>query len=209
VIPADQAMDIDPKDTFTAPKDTYTTPKGGNVRKKMYDKIHGLLKIVLKLANISAYDTQGRIKSKTGDFVNNSNLVNLLNHAMSSGKVLVGESEFIELLYQARVEPELIINDNVRVKLLDLYQTNRDEPQLPKPENNEKPNLKRRRDEFDDDNDDDDDDNDTPAQPPAKRIKPTARIRPQTLKRAAEDSDGEDIEGNKRRVNWHIPEEDD
>ncbi len=49
-----------------------------------------------------------------------SNIVDLLTHAMSVSKVLYGENELIELLHSAGVSPDLIINDNVRTKLIDL-----------------------------------------------------------------------------------------
>ena len=36
---------------------------------------------------------------------------------MTPGRILAGEERFITLLREAKVEPELIINDNVRAKL--------------------------------------------------------------------------------------------
>lgn len=94
-------------------------------RGSMIDKIQRLLKIVLKIADIKGYDYMWRIKTNDGKLVENSNIINLLLHAMSPGKLLIGEKEFIELLYKANVDPDLIINDNVKVKLTSLLENNR------------------------------------------------------------------------------------
>jgi hypothetical protein len=79
------------------------------------------MKILLKLAKIDGYDIIGRIRNKNGDFLKGSDLITLINHSMTNGKLLLGESEFIRLLHEAKVEPELIINENVKVKLLNIY----------------------------------------------------------------------------------------
>ncbi|RWS26471.1 hypothetical protein B4U80_02435 [Leptotrombidium deliense] len=60
------------------------------------------LKIILKLAKINAYDENGRIRDKSGTFIENIS------------RVLLAEKEFIDLLNEANIDPELIINDNVR-----------------------------------------------------------------------------------------------
>jgi len=85
------------------------------------NKIINIMKILLKLAKIDGYDIIGRIRNNNGDFVKDSDLITLINHSMTNGRLLLGESEFIRLLHEAKVEPELIINENVKVKLLNLY----------------------------------------------------------------------------------------
>jgi hypothetical protein len=74
--------------------------------------------VILKLARKIGYDSDLRIKLKNGKYLEKSNIVDLLTHAMSVGKVLYGEQEFIDLLADSDVDPDLIINDNVRIKLL-------------------------------------------------------------------------------------------
>ena len=92
--------------------------KEDRIKTKIYDKIHRFIKIILKLARHVGYDNDLRIKLKNGKYLEKSNIVDLLTHAMSVGKVLYGENEFIELLADSDVDPELIINENVRSKLI-------------------------------------------------------------------------------------------
>jgi hypothetical protein len=100
---------------------------GNDESKKLVDKISRLLKILLKLARVDGYDISGRIKRQDGSIVENSDITVLLNYANTPGRVLIGEKEFIELLYKAHVEPELVINDNLRAKLTKVYE-NVEEP---------------------------------------------------------------------------------
>lgn len=103
----------------------YSIPESKAINRRrgsMIDKIQRLLKIVLKIADIKGYDYMWRIKRTDGKTVDNSNIINLLLHAMSPGKLLVGEKEFIDLLYKANVDADLIINDNVKAKLTSLYE---------------------------------------------------------------------------------------
>ena len=88
------------------------------IKSKIYDKIHRFIKVILKLARTTGYDENLRIKLKNGDYLEKSNIVDLLTNSMSMGKVLHGEKEFIELLASSDVDPDLIINDNVRLKLI-------------------------------------------------------------------------------------------
>ena len=95
-----------------------TKSKSDKIKFKIYDKIHRFIKIILKLARSVGYDENLRIKLKNGNYLENSNIVDLLTHAMSAGKILYGENEFIELLHESQVDPDLIINDNFRSKLI-------------------------------------------------------------------------------------------
>ena len=85
------------------------------------DKLSRIMKIFLKLANIKGYDLIGRVRNQNGDFVNDSDIISLINHSLTHGKLLYGQNEFIKLLFEAKIEPELIINENIKSKLLDLY----------------------------------------------------------------------------------------
>ena len=95
------------------------------VKSKIYDKIHRFIKVILKLARTVGYDEDLRIKLNNGKYLEKSNIVDLLTHAMSVGKVLYGESEFIQLLAESDVDPNLIINDNVRLKLIQFKNKNK------------------------------------------------------------------------------------
>ena len=88
------------------------------IKFKIYDKIHRFIKVILKLAKLDSYDDLLRIKTKNGNYLDKSNIVDLLTHSMSAGKVLHGEEEFIALLARSGVDPELILNENVKSKLI-------------------------------------------------------------------------------------------
>lgn len=88
---------------------------------KAAEKLAKLLKIILKIASINGYDEEGRIKDDNGVTIFQSDLVSLLQKAMSYEKVLVGKNEFINLLYKANVSPELLVNDDMRARLMLLY----------------------------------------------------------------------------------------
>ena len=133
-------------------------PKFDKIKSKIYDKIHRFIKIILKLAKNVGYDSEFRIKLNTGKYLERSNVVDLLTHAMSMGKVLYGENEFIELLAKSDVEPDLIINENVKAKLKEYLNKN---SRIRNSNGNEEPikeqmevietNIKRKRDDIDDD----------------------------------------------------------
>jgi len=81
------------------------------------EKILRIIKIVLKLASVNGYDDEGRVKGANG-YISGSSLVVLLNYALSFGQPLIGELEFIRLLKEANVDPDLIVNENLKNKLL-------------------------------------------------------------------------------------------
>jgi hypothetical protein len=87
------------------------------------EKYVNQIKIILKLAKIDGYDNNLRIKNENGNFIENSNIINLLQNATIAAKVLIGQDAFINLLFNAGVEPDLIVNENVKSKLIRLYET--------------------------------------------------------------------------------------
>lgn len=52
-------------------------------------------------------------------FFPQTNIELLVNHALTHQKYLVGEDAFIRLLIKAGVDPEMIINENIKQKLID------------------------------------------------------------------------------------------
>jgi hypothetical protein len=88
-----------------------------------FERLYKQLKIILKLAKIDAYDINGHIKNADGSFMQNSDILHLITHVMNPRRLLIGETEFINLLYKAGVEADLIANDNVKSRLLSLYNT--------------------------------------------------------------------------------------
>lgn len=58
-----------------------------------------------------------RIKDKNGNVVLNSNLLDLVKNAITPGKVLFGEEDFIELLDRINIDTKYILNKNLKAKL--------------------------------------------------------------------------------------------
>lgn len=123
-MPADVASNNATNDEFSLET---SLPKSKSAQKRVYnfvDKLNRIMKIFLKLASIKGYDIIGRVRDLSGNYLPDSNIINLINHSMTHGKLLLGQNEFISLLREANVEPDLIVNENIRVKLLNLYSSN-------------------------------------------------------------------------------------
>lgn len=172
--------------------------KTDKIKKKIYDKIHRFIKIILQIAKSNGYDNEYRIKTKNGKYLDKSNLVDLLTQSMTVGKVLYGENEFIELLSKCGVDPELIINDNVRLKLIQMNNSktfnNRDDndkfSEISANEEIKKRPMKRTLEQLNEDYNDVDD------QKPIKKRK----------REAEEEDDSDSIEIDKRA--WDIVDDD-
>jgi hypothetical protein len=100
---------------------TKITKNKGRKINYFVDKLGRIMKIFLKLANIKAYDVIGRVRDQKGNYISDSDIISLINHAMTHGKLLLAQNEFIRLLHEAQVEPDLIINENIKAKLSNLY----------------------------------------------------------------------------------------
>ena len=115
------AMPADSENSF---KSEEIEVKSNSPKKKVnvfFDKITRIMKIFLRLANIKGYDLIGRVRDSNGNFMKDSDIISLISHSLTHGKLLLGQNEFINLLYEAKIEPELIINENVKSRLLNLY----------------------------------------------------------------------------------------
>ena len=82
------------------------------------DKFHKLLNIVLRIAIHKGYNEDFSLNDDNGKRIPNSNVVAHLNNALSPGKLLIGETDFIRLLYNSKIDPKWIVNENIRAKLL-------------------------------------------------------------------------------------------
>ena len=73
--------------------------------------------IILKLGRIKGYDDNRHILGSDGKYVQGSDITMLLCEAMTPKRVLNGMDDFIKLLAKAKVDPDLIVNDNIRSRL--------------------------------------------------------------------------------------------
>ena len=75
--------------------------------KYAYQKIPLIIKTLVKLVGINAFDPKTmRIRDSSGNWMSNTNILDLLSHAMSKGKNTVGASEFIKRLVEADVDKD-------------------------------------------------------------------------------------------------------
>lgn len=82
--------------------------------------------IILKLGRINGYDENRRIIGSDGKYIPGSDVTMLMNEAINPKRVLVGIDEFVKLLDRAKVDPDSILNDNIRSKLEAYKRTHRD-----------------------------------------------------------------------------------
>lgn len=104
--------------TETQEVSTIPQKKENSIRKYAYDRELKRCKILLKLAMYGGYDDLGRIKLGDGTFMEDSDIIPLLMHALSPGRNIKGINEFVDLLHRAGVSPELVINTSVRDMLM-------------------------------------------------------------------------------------------
>lgn len=86
------------------------------------EKLAHLIRILIPLAQIRAFNEQGHLLSPDGSYNSKTNIADLLENLLEDGKLLTGQDEFIQLLTKANVDPKLIRNEMVRRKMLEAQQ---------------------------------------------------------------------------------------
>lgn len=117
LVPYQSGGEGTPSDPFTEPETVQKESiprKGNSIRKYAAERQMKLLQIVLKLAASGCYDTDGRIKTSSGE---EADIVPLLLLASSPGRSVRGLPDFVDLLYRSGVTPDMIINSSVREEL--------------------------------------------------------------------------------------------
>lgn len=82
------------------------------------DRQEKLLVLILKLAAIRGYNQIGNIKLPDGSYMPKTSISPLLQYVLSREKPVPGVNEFIQLLREAGVTPDLVTNENVKHKLI-------------------------------------------------------------------------------------------
>ena len=117
LVPIQEGGSSDQQQTSTLDYEN-TSPKeksGNAIRRYTMERQQKLLSIVMKLALTSGYDSYGRMKDRNGNYI--QDISPLLLHALSPGRSLRGMERFVQLLYESGVEPDEIINVNIREML--------------------------------------------------------------------------------------------
>jgi hypothetical protein len=91
------------------------TKKVNSIRKHALDRQTKLLKVVLKLAQTNAYDSNGTATDGKGG---RYDVVPLLLYCFSPGRSIRNLDHFVETLHSAGIDPQDILNQNVREMLL-------------------------------------------------------------------------------------------
>lgn len=93
--------------------------QAGTGTKNAFAKVPIIMRALFKLALINAYDEEGRIRNSKGEFIPNTNLVDLLVLSMTPKKDVYGIEEFIERLAEAQADPSWFLNEQVSRSLSD------------------------------------------------------------------------------------------
>lgn len=101
----------------TTPAPNVPKKKGNWIRDRAFDRYRKLIDITYVLAKYGAFNKDYQIKLRKGGHLVGSDGVALLMHALSPGKHMVGIQEFVELLADAGVTPDMVINENVKAML--------------------------------------------------------------------------------------------
>ena len=87
--------------------------QSGSGSKHAFQKVPVMVRTIFKLALVNAFDEEGRIRNSKGEFIPNTNLVDLLALAMTPRKDIYGIDEFVDRLAEARADPVWFSNEHV------------------------------------------------------------------------------------------------
>lgn len=94
--------------------------KGNWIRDRAFERYRKLIEITYILSKYNAFNEKYQIKLRSGGHLAGSDGIALLMHILSPGKSMVGLQEFVELLADAGVTADMVINENVKAMLRDL-----------------------------------------------------------------------------------------
>lgn len=106
------------------------TKKGGSAKKNFkgtpFIRNTAEYEIILKLGKIQGYDDNRQILGSDGAYIPGTDVIMLVNEAMTPKRVLNGLEDFIKLLSKAKIDPDIIVNDNIRSKFNSYKRRKRD-----------------------------------------------------------------------------------
>lgn len=98
---------------------------------KIDDKQTKILKIALKLAKINSFNDDLNIRKQDGTYNANSNVARLLALTQNRVRHVSGMPDLIRELFVAKIDPDLIINEMVKSRLIELYSKTNPPPNEP------------------------------------------------------------------------------
>lgn len=92
-------------------------------RQKNPDRVVSLLKIALHLNKSRNFNNSGNLLDESGGVIPKTNIYQLIKTAATPGRLLTGQHEFIRILHNNGVPPELILNETIRNMLINFKET--------------------------------------------------------------------------------------
>ena len=93
------------------------TSPPNTIKAKRGERQRQLIKLVLKLASISGYNEEGRLRLKDGTFSEELNVVPFLSLALRKGRNVKGIEDFVCLLREAKITPDMVVNEYLKQML--------------------------------------------------------------------------------------------
>lgn len=89
------------------------------------DRDARIIEIIMRLALINGFSIDNfNLKDKYGNVIPSTNIIQLIKYAQLPQKFVYGESEFVNLLHQAGVSKNLIVNQYIKKRLEELEKGN-------------------------------------------------------------------------------------
>ena len=86
-----------------------------------YSNLFHIIRMVLKLSQINGFNDNFNIRGNNGEFIPNTNIAKLLSLTQHRVRSQKGVSELINLLYEAKIDPNIIQNEGIKSKLNEMY----------------------------------------------------------------------------------------
>src|SRR5260370_29058365 len=106
------------------------------------DSVVRIIRMVLQLAQIKAFNENFNIRGDNGEYIPNTNLAKLLSLTQHRVRSQKGVPEMIKLLYEAKIDPNLILNEVIKAKLIEMNNGKNDGTNNIRPESPGIPEIK-------------------------------------------------------------------
>ena len=88
------------------------------IKENALERQQRLLQIIMHIASIKGYNENRNIKDKNGNFVEGSDIVPLILYSLTKQKSIEHIDQFVDLLIEAKVPPQIITNEILRQRLM-------------------------------------------------------------------------------------------
>ena len=99
-------------------KETQTEVISKPKRNRKSSRQTNIIKIAVLLANNGAFNGNLQIKKDDGSFNEESDIFKLLNYTQTKVRSIAGMSDLVKQIKLANIDPELIINESIKLNLI-------------------------------------------------------------------------------------------